>query len=184
MIPNAKDVFVVHGRDMAARDALFDFMRSLGLNPMEFEEARKRTGKPSPYMGEILDCAFQQARAIVVLMTGDDEARLRDAFRREDEPLHEVSLSPQPRANVIFEAGMALGRDPKHTVLVQIGDLRPFSDIAGLHVVRLRTGGPAERQSIADRLRDAECDVTTAGRSDWLERDYFSRALELTGRPR
>ncbi|WP_426747442.1 nucleotide-binding protein [Myxococcus faecalis] len=168
-----RNVFVVHGRNAVARDALFDFLRSVGLNPMEWEEARRQTGSASPYIGQILDAAFGAAQAIVVLLTGEDEARLREPFRGHTELPHETNLTPQARANVLFEAGMALGRHPERTVLIEIGELRPFSDIAGRHTVRIASGGAGERHAIVERLRDSGCSVVTEGRRDWLERDYF-----------
>jgi hypothetical protein len=36
-------VFVVHGRDIAARDAVFAFLRSLALKPLEWTQALKLT---------------------------------------------------------------------------------------------------------------------------------------------
>ena len=70
-----RDVFVVHGRNEAARVAMFEFLRALDLHPMEWSEVRAQTGQASPYIGEVLDTAFSHARAIVVLLTPDDEAR-------------------------------------------------------------------------------------------------------------
>jgi len=69
-----RNVFVVHGRNERARDAIFELLRAFGLHPIEWTEARKLTGNPNPYVGEILDAAFQHARAVVVLMTPDDIA--------------------------------------------------------------------------------------------------------------
>ena len=177
MPKNPRDVFVVHGRDQEARDAIFNFLRAVGLNPMEWEESRHLTGKTSPYIGEVLDAAFAAAQAIVVLLTGDDEARLRADLRGSSEPPHEMNLTPQARSNVLFEAGMALGRHPDRTVLVELGDLRPFSDIAGRHTVRLQNGGARERQTIVQRLKDAGCDVVTDARSDWLDSPFFRAVL-------
>ena len=37
MPKHPRDVFVVHGRNGVIRDAVFDFLRSVGLNPMEWE---------------------------------------------------------------------------------------------------------------------------------------------------
>jgi len=178
MPKHPKDVFVVHGRDTAVRDAVFDFLRSVGLNPMEWEEARRLTGKPSPYIGEILDAAFGRAQAVVVIFSGDDEARLRDKFHGPKEPSHEVSLTPQARANVLFEAGMAMGREPDRTVLLEVGDLRSFSDLAGRHAVRLHSGDAAERHVIVERLRTAGCEPVTDGKTDWLKRDYFAAVFK------
>jgi hypothetical protein len=37
---------------------------------------------------------------------------------------------------VLFEAGLAMGRHPRKTVLVQVGKSKPFSDVDGRHMVR------------------------------------------------
>ena len=155
-------VFVVHGRNLELRDAMFNFLSSIGLEPIEWTEAIKWTESGSPYVDEILNAAFEHAQAIVVLMTPDDEARLRSEFRSENDPPHEKTLTPQARPNVIFEAGMARGRDPKRTVLVEIGQLRPFSDIGGLHIVRL-DNSTEKRQDLAMRLKTAGCPVNLDG---------------------
>jgi predicted nucleotide-binding protein len=173
-VADTRNVFVVHGRDDTARDAMFAFLRSVDLNPIEWEEARHLTKKPTPYVGEILDAGFAHARAVVVLLTGDDEARLIERLRNASEPAYETGLTAQARPNVLFEAGMALGRHPDRTILIEIGELRPFSDIAGRHTVRLTTGGAGERTAIVERLRDAGCVVKTQGKRDWLDQDFFA----------
>jgi len=158
-------VFVVHGRDQRLRKAIFDFLRALGLKPLEWSEAVSLTGTASPYVGQVLDVAFAHAQAVVVLMTPDDEARLREDLQRGDDPLHERELTGQARPNVLFEAGMALARHPDRTLLIEIGKLRPFSDIGGRHVVRL-DNDLHNRQDVANRLRTAGCPVNITG-TDW-----------------
>ena len=158
-------VFVVHGRNSAVRDAMFSFLRAIGLKPIEWSEAVLATGHATPYIGDILDAAFPQAQAVVVLLTPDDEARLRPEFVQDDDPLYEKDLSGQARPNVLFEAGRAMGRDSERTVLVEIGVLRPFSDIAGRHVVRF-DGSSQRRQELAQRLEAAGCEVSRKG-TDW-----------------
>ena len=160
-----RTIFVIHGRDERLRSAIFDFLRSLDLKPLEWTEAVKLTGKAAPYIGEILDSAFSHAQAVVVLFTPDDEARLRDALRGDHEPAYETQLTPQARPNVLFEAGMALARHPDRTVLVQIGELRPFSDIAGRHAIRM-DNSTARRQDLAQRLQSAGCPINLSG-TDW-----------------
>ncbi len=165
-------VFVIHGRDTKRRAAMFDFLRAIGLKPIEWSQARAMTGKAAPYIGEILEVAFSRAQAVVALFTGDDESRLRSSMQAEGET--EESLTPQARANVLFEAGMAMGRHPDRTVFVEVGQLRPFSDIAGRHTIRFSSGAShAIRQEIATRLRDAGCAVDTSG-TDWhIAGDFY-----------
>src|SRR5207249_788909 len=141
----------------AARDAMFVFLRSLDLQPLEWEQARQLTKEPSPYIGDILRAGFEYAQAFVVLLTGDDEAKLRDQFISDESPPSDKTLTPQARPNVLFEAGMAFDRDRRRTLLVQLGPLRPFSDIAGLHVVHLNDT-PERRKALVDRLKSAGCD--------------------------
>jgi hypothetical protein len=169
-------VFVVHGRNDEAREALFDFLRSIGLHPKEWSQAIQDTGEATPYVGRILDVAFDKAQAVIVLMTPDDEAWLRRAFRKPDDAPRESRLTPQPRQNVLFEAGMAMGRTDKRTILVQLGDLRPFSDIFGRHVVRF-DGTPQKRNDLVGRLRTAECDVDISG-NDWLKAGDFVQVIK------
>lgn len=170
--PDAKAVFVVYGRNEAARKSIFEFLRAIGLNPMEWSQAIKATGEASPYIGHILDSAFSKAQAVVVLMTPDDEACLKKEFQTEHDEDYEKQPTAQARPNVLFEAGMAMGRDAKRTVLVQIGKLRPFSDIVGRHVIRINKS-PDWRHDLAARLETAECAVDTSG-NDWLRAGEFA----------
>jgi len=157
-------VFVVHGRNNKAREAMFTFLRAIGLEPIEWEEAVKMTNHGSPYIGDVLDVAFNQAQAIVVLFTGDDLAKLNDNLLAEKEQAED--LTPQPRPNVLFEAGMALGRNPTRTIIVESGELRSISDLVGRHAIRINNT-PAKRQVLADRLRTAGCAVRLEGKTDW-----------------
>jgi len=169
--PNKSRVFVIHGRNEEMRRALFDFLRAIDLKPIEWSVAVALTGKPSPYVGEVLDAAMGHAQAIIVLFTGDDQARLRDEFLSGNDPIYERETTPQSRPNVIFEAGLALGKYPDRTILVQVGNLRPFSDIAGRHFIRLRNSSKS-RQELAGRLKLAGCDVDLSG-TDWHDAGSF-----------
>lgn len=168
---NAKKVFVVHGRNLGARDAMFGFLRAVGLEPIEWSAAISATGSASPYIGQALDAAFEMAQAVVVLLTPDDIAYLRPEYANGDDDAQRIP-TPQARPNVLFEAGMAIGRHRERTVLVELGSLRPFSDVAGRHAVRL-DNSPQKRNDLASRLKDAGCDVTTSG-SHWLTAGDFT----------
>jgi predicted nucleotide-binding protein len=172
-VPDSRAVFVVHGRDEKAKRALVAFLRSIDLRPLEWSEAVEATRKPTPYVGEVLDKAFSMARAVVVLMTPDDEARLREELRRRGDPEYEAKLTPQARANVLFEAGMAMAAHRDRTVIVELGSLRPFTDISGLHVIRLNNT-LRRRQQLASRLKVCGCRVRLTG-PDWPGAGDFTR---------
>lgn len=168
---HARRVFVVHGRNEAARTAMFTFLRAIGLAPIEWSQAISWTGNGSPYIGEILDIAFDRAQAVVVLMTPDEIAYLQPTYG-SGPPDPETQPAAQARPNVLFEAGMAMGRDLRRTVLVELGTVRPFSDVAGRHAVRLNDDA-ARRKDLAQRLQDAGCAVNLAG-ADWLKAGDFT----------
>lgn len=174
--PDPTKVFVVHGRNEAARRAMFSFLRAIGLKPIEWTEAVSLTGKGSPYIGEILDQAFGVAQAVVVLITGDDVARLGTRYLAPDDPEHERTLTPQARPNVLFEAGLAFGRNPARTVLVVLGTSRPFSDIAGRHIIQM-SDKLHDRQALAVRLKTAGCSVDFENHTDWHKEGSFDLAI-------
>jgi predicted nucleotide-binding protein len=174
--PDPRALFVVHGRNAAARNAIFEYLRALGLMPMEWAQAVAATGRPSPYIGDVLTAAFSRAQAVLVLFTPDDEAQLRLHLREPADPRHEVELTPQARPNVLFEAGMAMAWDENRTVLVELGKCRPFSDIAGRHLLRLDASSE-RRQELAQRLRAAGLAVDVNG-TDWHTAGDFDQALQ------
>jgi predicted nucleotide-binding protein len=171
-------VFVVYGRNDRAREALFAFLRSAGLRPLEWSQALATTGKPAPFIGEVLDRAFRAVTAVVVLLTPDDEGRLRSPYLLPSDAAHERDLTPQARQNVLFEAGLALGRHPDRTVIVQLGEVRPFSDIGGRHVVRM-DDSVKKRQELLQRLEAAGCSADRTG-TDWHTAGSFEGVLQST----
>lgn len=167
-------VMVVHGRNGAARDALYEFLRALGLNPLEFAHGVKATNKGAPVIKEVLDAMFAKAAAVVVLFTPDDEARLRKQFRKPSDATFERKLTGQARPNVLFEAGRAFGSHPNSTIIVQVGNHRALSDLGGVHIVHLGDD-PASKNDLASRLETAGCDVDRSG-TDWLKTGRFDGA--------
>lgn len=171
-----KKVFVVHGRNENIRRSMFDFLRSIGLNPIEWDEAKQMTGKPTPYVGEVLDVVFASAQTVIVLMTPEDEAKLMNEFIQLDDKEYERNITPQARLNVIYEAGMAMGRCPDRTVLVEFGrNLRPYSDIGGLNVIRIVNDSPQKRSSLIAAIRTAGAEVDDLTiKSDWITTGNFN----------
>lgn len=158
-----RKVFVVYGRDERLRNSLFQFLRALGLEPLEWNQLIKLTGKGSPYVGDILRSGFEFAQAILVLLSPDEGATLRKDLQSEPS---DAGTFPQPRPNVMVEAGMALGINEDRTILVQIGSVRRITDLEGRHTVHL-DGSPDKRNALAQRLEDAGCQVQRVG-TDWL----------------
>jgi hypothetical protein len=160
-----REIFVIHGRDKRARRQLFMFLRAIGLHPIEWTEALAEAGGGAPMINDILDTVIKPERAILVLLTPDDIAQLKPEHADGDDDI-EVHAAGQARPNVLFEAGMAFGRHPENTVLVEFGKVRPFTDIAGRFVVKL-DGSAESRRKLAHRLQSIGCEVNLNG-SDWL----------------
>ena len=173
---NPREVFVAHGRNVKAHDAMFEFLKAVGLEPQDFGDYDSKAGDATPYVGEVLDAAFAQAQAILVLMTPDDEAQLKIEFRLDDDPKYESELQGQARPNVLFEAGMAFGRQQKRTILVQLGVIRPFSDVGGRHILRLDNTAEA-RLRLVKRLQAAGCPATTDASTGWIKAGDFDGAV-------
>jgi predicted nucleotide-binding protein len=164
--PKSKRVFVVFGRDRKLYSAVVRFLRTLKLDPVEWNDALDGTKNASASIKEILDEAFTMAQAVVVLLTPDDEARLRPAFHGPQEPAHETQLTVQPRPNVLFEAGFAMARFPKATILVRFDrTTRLFSDIGGVYLLDL-SNEFVDREHFVRRLKTCGLDVDDSG-TEW-----------------
>ena len=120
----------------------------------------------------MIDAAFNKAKVIVVLFTPDDEAKLKSEFIKRGEPAFERKLTGQPRPNVLFEAGMAFGRQPNTTILVQVGKIRTVSDVAGRHIVHL-TNSMSSRQQLIAKLKTTGLAVDDVG-EDWHTEGDFT----------
>jgi Predicted nucleotide-binding protein containing TIR-like domain len=142
-------------------------------------EAVRRTGRGAPYTGEVVHALFQDAQAIVVIMSPDEHVDLRTDLQSRDSA---DNSGWQPRPNVFIEAGMALARDEAHTVLVEIGDVRHASDLFGRNAVRF-DGSSTNRHDLIERLRTAGCSISTSG-SDWLRVGDFRIPSLNSGRRR
>ncbi len=174
-----RKVMVVLGRNAAAGRAVFEFLRAIDLRPLEWTELVGSVNAGAPYIGDVLDAAFAQAQAVLVLATPDDVAYLRSDLLPEGDPDDEGVPRGQARPNVYFEAGMALGRFPTRTILAELGTLRPASDLGGRHAVRL-DNDPACRKDLAQRLEKAGCLVDTSGDA-WLTAGDFTTPASVVG---
>jgi len=157
------------------------FLYSIGLIPLHFDEARKLTGKATPFVLEVVERGLSITQATVVLMTMDDVGCLRHPFRAVNEPTHETQLTAKPRQSVIFEAGMAMALRPNQTVLVELGGVHAISDLAGFHVIRM-DNSIEKRKMLADSLETAKCRVDRSG-DEWKSKEKggdFDAAIEAS----
>jgi predicted nucleotide-binding protein len=172
-----ESVFVIHGRNKGVRDSVFGLLRALGLKPLEWEEVVALTGKATPYIFEVIKAGFEHAQAIVAVFSPDDIVVLRPEFQNENDPEYEKVPRGQARPNVIFEAGMAKALNPDRTLIVEVGRTKPFTDVGGMHTVRLGNSA-TQRKALAQRLVTAGCSVNMAG-TDWLADGDFSVDVEM-----
>lgn len=159
-------VFVVTGRNEELRLSIFNLLRALKLDPMEWMEVIENADDPSPYLSKAIKKSIDEAAAVIIIMAPEEEAKLIKKMQTEP---NDGKLFRQPRPNVIFEAGLALGVKETKTIILQFGEMRIFSDILGKHILRYR----GEKKNVEfknDLLRKLEiagCDCKAGN-------DYYS----------
>lgn len=166
-------VFVVHGRDTKLNEDIFNFLRTLGLNPMEWSHAIAQAKGANPNIGQTINSAMKRVQAVVVMFSPDEDAKLKSKFCAQNEKATLGKAASQARPNVLFEAGLALGAHPDKTLLIQVGEMREISDIGGKHILHL-TGSAASRNELAQRLKKMGLKVDTSGQ-DWTKVGNFAR---------
>ncbi|MGB3490208.1 MAG: TIR domain-containing protein [Xanthobacteraceae bacterium] len=146
-------MFVVHGRDAKLNQDMYAFLASIGIIPMEWDHAIKAAkGGANPIVGDVISQAMERVQGVLILFSPDEEAKVRAKFASTSDKKKNLHVKGfQPRPNVIFEAGLALGAHSDKTILVQVGIVRDISDIAGKHMVHL-SNSFADRKRLADRL--------------------------------
>ena len=135
-------VFVVHGRDEGAKQQAARTLEKLGLEPIILHEQPNR-GKT---IVEKFEDAAESAGFAVVLLTGDDEGRLRGDG---DAP------KLRARQNVIFELGYLSAKLGRRRVCALVEDgVETPSDYDGVVYVPLDDNG-AWQWRLAKELRAA-----------------------------
>ena len=168
----SRRVFVVHGRDAQLTRRFFDLLLSVGLVPLEWETIVEASGSTSPYLGQVAARASRLAQGALVLLTPDEVSELHpDLYAISDLPF-ERARSGQSGPNVYFELGLVSMAFPDRTIVVEVGQLRPVADLAGLNVIRF-DGSTVAIKKVLDRLSLAGCPVDYSG-VDWLYSNRFS----------
>lgn len=169
-------IFVVHGRDAKLNADMYAWLSSIGLVPMEWDHAIKAAkGGANPIVGDVIREAMDRVQGVMILFSPDEETKLKSKLASvSDKKKNHHIKGFQPRPNVILEAGLALGAHSDKTILVQVGDIREISDIAGKHMVHLDSSF-SSRKHLADRLESKlKFKVDLAGRT-WQTIGNFDR---------
>lgn len=162
---NPQSVFIIHGRNFAAKNAVEQFLRSLKLEPIDFDELAADLG--AAFIGDIVREGMRRAQGILAVFTADEIASLRSEYHQDHDSPEDKSRW-QSRPNVIFEAGMAYGSAPDRTILAVLGsETKLFSDVKGMHLTFLGNGQDA-RGRLRQKLIGAKCDVDLRSTA-WLD---------------
>jgi predicted nucleotide-binding protein len=118
-VSGSRRVFIVHGRDEAAKEAVARFLEKLELDPIVLHE--------QPNQGRTVIEKFEESADVgfaVVLLTPDDVGRFADGL---DEP------KPRARQNVIFELGYFIAKLGRSRVCaLHKGGVEILSDYEGV----------------------------------------------------
>lgn len=146
----SKEIFVVYGRDKAAKDQLAGLLRKWKLEPLILDElpSEGRT------IIEQLEHYTSKPQYAIVLATPDDEGYLakqtdKKAFRA--------------RQNVVLELGMMLAKLGRERVAILLKDSEKMekpSDIDGLLYIPFTDDVEDAKVLLAKSLNKAGCNVT------------------------
>jgi predicted nucleotide-binding protein len=172
--PDPKSVFVIHGRNTDAAKQMGIFLRAMGLRPVDFDDVRADLGG-TPTVADVVIEGMNRAWGVIALFTGDEWAELRPAHRHAHDKAADKARW-QARPNVMFEAGMAFGRDRNRVFLVQLGSVELFTDVAGVMTLRLDNNPAGARHTLREALRRNGCDVNDD--KAWMTEGNFETCLQ------
>jgi predicted nucleotide-binding protein len=125
--PLSRRVFVVHGHDDGAREAVARFLEKIGFEAIILHEQANRGGTVIEKIEANSDVGFA-----VVMLTPDDVGR----SAKEEE------LKPRARQNVLLELGYFIGHLGREKVCaLKRGDLDVPSDFTGVVWEKMDDGG-------------------------------------------
>lgn len=135
-------IFIVHGRDIAAKDSVARLVDRLGFDPIVLHE-RENRGRTilEKFLAEAADAAFA-----IVLLTSDDYGNLQGA----------TPLNPRARQNVVLEFGYFVGLLGRSRVVALVSDgVELPSDLQGLLYVRFSPSADDWKMELAREMRAA-----------------------------
>jgi predicted nucleotide-binding protein len=164
-------VFLSFGRNSDINRALLTFLSSIGLSTLDFKDAIRLTGNVNPTIEEILDSIFSYAQVAIVILTPDDDVKLKKKYQQPNDSESDKNINNQARGSVLFEAGLLLGKHPERTILLQLGDIKTFSFFVDDYFLPF-DGSPNSRIELATRLKALGCFINQIGQA-WLTSGDF-----------
>jgi predicted nucleotide-binding protein len=140
---DSKKIFLVHGRDDAAKNEVELFLRAIGLDPVILHKR--------PNAGRHLLTKFREesegANFAVVLMTPDDVGGIADPA---------VGSQPRARQNVVFELGFFIGKlGPANVAALMAPAVEKPSDFDGIAYIPYSVGS-SWKNELARELHHAK----------------------------
>jgi predicted nucleotide-binding protein len=132
------NIFIVHGRDEGAKEAVARFVERLGLNAIVLHEQASAGSTIIEKFEEYSDVVFA-----VVLLTPDDVGQPRDKSEK---------LKPRARQNVIFELGYFVAKIGRKNVCVLYKEVEIPSDFQSIVYVPMDPSG-AWRGQLAKEMK-------------------------------
>ncbi len=160
--PESRTVFVAYGNNEKARIAMYSFLRTLGLFPLEWEHMCKLVGKSGYTNHDVVCAGIEAADAYVILLTPDETVRPVE----DNQGGSSAESRHQARPNVLTELGQTWYKGRHRTVIVTMGGAHPGSNFAGIQEVRMNNSAQ-QRKRLVNSLRSSGCDVDDGG-LDWL----------------
>jgi predicted nucleotide-binding protein len=162
---DSKRIFIIYGRNHKAVSELKKFLNALGLRDWTFDQVSFELG-PNPVISDIVRRGVSGAQAVIALFTPDEYVSLEPMLRFSSDDDKEVRRW-QPRPNVLYEAGLAMGMNKEGTLFVTIGKVDLPSDLDGIHRIRLNNSNES-RHLLRKRLEAAGCEIDTGSSIEWL----------------
>jgi predicted nucleotide-binding protein len=172
-----KKVFLIHGRNSAAPEQMGIFLRSMGLEPVWFRDVRKTMGGTATIAG-VVEQGMKLAHGILALFTPDEFSSLRSELRKPSDSGDHVERW-QARPNVLFEAGMAFGKDRDRVAFVLFGDVTLFTDASGIHVYRPNNdhGPDSDRAQLRGLLAGGMHCTVDLHSDEWMRAGNFDDVM-------
>lgn len=179
----SSSVYVISGNNESMKKQINALLQKNSLHSITKEMASNWTGEGAPFVGRIIDVAFEHAQAVLVLLSGDEQVRLRQSHWKQHEHSYERDFAPQATLEQIFEAGYAFGKLPERTILLQTDQMRPFSDIAGRDI-SLFSGEDDDEVRLINRLSSIGCKINGAISTQLVTKEQGSQVMEIETDPR